>query len=187
VLAEEAGDGRRRRRRGRAAAADVGSGGEVRTVDRNWISDRVDDRVARLDVLGLLYGPICLTKGPVEPDERGREELSHPRRRSGRTARTICRRRRSISPRATSICLPSSLVCPPASSAALLPSSSLASLLFPLLFLCFFPCLYHMAPKMCVWRRLGVRHKRLGVVKGVRRHATPRRLKTMLPLDITAH
>ena len=32
---------------------------------------------------------------------------------------------------------------------------------------------------MCVWRRLGVRHKRLGVVKGVRRRASPRRLKNI--------
>ena len=30
---------------------------------------------------------------------------------------------------------------------------------------------------MIVWRRLGVRHKRLGVVKGVRRRASPQRLK----------
>ena len=34
-----------------------------------------------------------------------------------------------------------------------------------------------MAPKLCVWRRLGVRHKRLGVVKGVGRRASPQRLK----------
>ena len=44
---------------------------------------------------------------------------------------------------------------------------------------------------MCVWRRLGVRHKRLGVVKGVRRRASPRRLKnndghTNLHIDIHA-
>ena len=32
---------------------------------------------------------------------------------------------------------------------------------------------------MCVWRRLGVRHKRLGVVKGVGRRASPRRLKNI--------
>ena len=34
---------------------------------------------------------------------------------------------------------------------------------------------------MCVWRRLGVRHKRLGVVKGVGRRASPWRLKNMGP------
>ena len=32
---------------------------------------------------------------------------------------------------------------------------------------------------MCVWRRLGVRHRRLGVVKGVGRRASPRRLKNI--------
>jgi len=32
---------------------------------------------------------------------------------------------------------------------------------------------------ICVWRRLGVRHKRLGVVKGVGRRALPRRLKNI--------
>jgi D-mannonate dehydratase len=35
------------------------------------------------------------------------------------------------------------------------------------------------ATPMCVWRRLGVRHKRLGVVKGVWRRALPRRLKNI--------
>jgi len=30
---------------------------------------------------------------------------------------------------------------------------------------------------MIVWRRLGVRHKHLGVVKGVRRRVSPQRLK----------
>ena len=32
---------------------------------------------------------------------------------------------------------------------------------------------------MCVWRRLGVCHKRLGVVNGVGRRASPRRLKNI--------
>jgi hypothetical protein len=32
---------------------------------------------------------------------------------------------------------------------------------------------------MCVWRRLGVRHKRLGVVKGVWRRGEARRLKNI--------
>jgi len=32
---------------------------------------------------------------------------------------------------------------------------------------------------ICVWRRLGVRHKRLGVVKGVGRRASSRRLKNI--------
>jgi hypothetical protein len=36
-----------------------------------------------------------------------------------------------------------------------------------------------MAPKMCIWRRLGIRHKRLGVVKGVERHASLQRLKNI--------
>ena len=36
-----------------------------------------------------------------------------------------------------------------------------------------------MAPRMCVWRRLGVRHKRLGIVKGVGRRASPQRLKNI--------
>jgi len=36
-----------------------------------------------------------------------------------------------------------------------------------------------MAPKLCVWRRLGVRHKRLGDVKGVGRRASPQRLKNI--------
>jgi len=32
---------------------------------------------------------------------------------------------------------------------------------------------------MCVWRRLGVRHKHLGVVKGVGHRTAPRRLKNI--------
>ena len=35
---------------------------------------------------------------------------------------------------------------------------------------------------ICVWRRLGVRYKRLGVVKGVGRGASPRRLKNIDPV-----
>ena len=34
-----------------------------------------------------------------------------------------------------------------------------------------------MVPKLCVWHRLGVRHKRLGIVKGVGCRALPQRLK----------
>ena len=37
---------------------------------------------------------------------------------------------------------------------------------------------------MCVWRRLGVRHKRLGVVKGVGRRASPWRLKNMASITM---